>query len=70
MVCNVYGARLFLEGHTGRMRGNGQVAVREIMIRHKEKLFPKKMVKHWSRLPVEVVESLFLVVLPFSRRKN
>lgn len=34
--------------------GNRQVAVREIMIKHKEKLFPKKTRKHWIIL--ETVE--------------
>lgn len=55
MVCNVSGAKLFLEGHIGRLKGNRQVTVREIMIRHKEKLFQKKMIKHW--IPGETVES-------------
>lgn len=55
MVRNVYGTRLVLEGHAGRMRGNGQAAVGEIMIRHKEKLCLKNMVIHWIGLPVEAV---------------
>lgn len=56
IVCNVSGARLFLEEHVGRLKGNRQVAAREIMIRHKEKLYLKKMIKHW--IPVETPVSL------------
>lgn len=46
-------AKLFTIMHDGRARKNGQKLGEKVLTKHWENVFTRRMLKHWSRFPVQ-----------------
>lgn len=61
------GIRIFLMVPSGRIRGKRhKLEYRKFHLNMRKKFFTLRLMEHWNRLSIEVVESLFLEVFKTS----